>query len=144
MEFPRNNRKLKEIFTNSRTPELSELNGEYSVDMLTLIPSLKRLEHRKVFYPEDAGVTGHNILLNIKWGRFFLERGTCKDLGHLGVVVINYDRPRNLCITKKVRDHLRCVENGELYLGRFNVLLLDKLYFLGYFSLRKVNVNILR
>lgn len=144
MELPGNNRNLREIFTKARTPDISELNGEYSVDMLTLIPSLKRFEHRKVFYPGNSGVSGHNILLNIKWGRFFLEQGTCKELGSLNVVVINYDKPGNLCITKRVRDHLRCVEDSSLYLGRFNVLFLGKLCFLGYFSLRKVNENILR
>lgn len=79
------------------------------------------------------------MLLNIKWGRFYLEQGTCKKLGSLSVVVINYDKPGNIYITKRVRDHLRCVEKGDLYLGRFNVLFLDKLYFMGYFSLRKVN-----
>lgn len=143
MELPRNNRKLREIFSKARTPEIPELNGECAVDMLTFIPSLERFEHRKVFYPENSGVSGHNMLLNIRWGRFFLERGTCKELGSLSVVVINYDRPENLCTTKRVRDHLRFVEDGGLYLGRFNVLLLDRLHFLGYFSLRKVNDNVL-
>jgi hypothetical protein len=144
MELPKNNRYLSEIFKKARTPEISELNGEYAVDMLTLIPSLKRFEHRKVFYPEDSGVSGYNLLLNRQWGRFYLEQGTCKEPGSLNVVVINYDKPGNLCITKQVRDHLKCVEDRSLYLGRFNVLLLGKLYFLGYFSLRKVKENILR
>jgi hypothetical protein len=144
MELPGNNRELREIFKNARTPEISELNGEYTVDMLTLIPSLKRFEHRKVFYPEDSGVSGYNMLLNIKWGRFFLEQETCKELGSLNVLVINYDKPGNLFITKRIRDHLRCVEDGDLYLGRFNSLFLGKLYFLGYFSLTKVNEYFMR
>ncbi len=138
MKLPTTNRKLKEIFKNAGTPELSEFNGEYFVDMLTLIPSLRKFSHRKVFYYEDNQVKGYNVLFADKiWGHFFLEEGICKEVDSLKVIVINYDVAENSFLTNKIRDYVRCVEKDSLYLGRFNYLFMGKLYFLGYFSLSK-------
>lgn len=138
MELPRNNLKLDDIFKSAAIPDGLELEGEYFVDMLTMITSLRRFSHRKVFYKENGRVLGHNLLLrNLKWGSFFLEEGACGEEGSLKALVINYGRKENSFVSNKIRDHVRCVEKGRLYLGRFNYLIMGKLCFLGYFSLSK-------
>ncbi len=79
MSLPKNNYKLDEIFKKAEAPAISEFNGEYFVDMLTGLPSLKKFSHRKVFYPKNNKIMGYNILLkNWKWGYFFLEEEICK------------------------------------------------------------------
>lgn len=113
-----------------------ELRGEYAVRMLTLMPSLHRLGHRKRFFAEGSNPGGTNLFFrSLRWGRFFLEEGLSDDPEPLPVVVINYDVPGNLWPTRTVRDHLREVESGRRYLGRLNVLLQGRLRFLAYFSL---------
>lgn len=134
MGLPRNNRKLNEIFKNARTPDIFEFNGEYFVNMLTGIPSLKRFFHRKVFYPKNNKILGYNLFFNnMKWGSFFLEQ---RSYNEGKVIVINYDKKENSFITDKIRDYVRRVDK-EIYLGRFNYLFFGKPLFLGYFSLTK-------
>ena len=138
MWLPRNNYELNQIFINASAPEIFELKGEYFVDMLTGLPSLRRFSHRKIFYSENNNVFGYNILFTKRiWGRCFLEVGICKELDSSKVVVINYDRVGNSFISNKIRDYIRCVQENILYLGRFNYFFKEKLCFLGYFSLRK-------
>lgn len=138
MKPPRDNDKLDGIFKNARVPGLFELEGEYFVDMLTTLPSLRMLSHRKVFYKGDNKVLGYNVVFaNKRWGHFFVEEGVCEELGLIRVAVINYDRKENSFVSNKIRDYLRCVETDKLYLGRFNYLFRGEPRFLGYFSLIK-------
>ncbi len=138
MKFPRSNNKLKEIFKKAGTPDISEFSGEYLVDMLTFIPGFKMFPLRKVFYLENGGVSGYNILFNKVWGHFFLEKGFCEEVDSSGVAVINYDRTENSTIIRKIRDYVRCLDAGNLYLGRFNYMFVGRLRFLGYFSLSRM------
>lgn len=139
MEFPRNNYELGGIFRRAQKPQISEFKGEYLVDMLTVLPSLKQFSHRKVFYIENNQTIGHNILFAKKiWGKFFLEEGICRGLDSLEAVVINYNRKDNSFISNRIRDYVRSVEINRLYIGRFNYLFMGKLCFLGYFSLSKL------
>jgi hypothetical protein len=138
MKFPKNNKELEEIFKNAQIPEASEFDGEYFVDMLTVLPSLRKLSHRKVFHIENGKALGYNKLFsNRSWGRFFLEEEACKELGSLPAILINYDRPENSLLTNGMRDYVRRIEKGRIYIGRFNYLFMGKLLFLGYFSLIK-------
>lgn len=138
MRLPRSNDELKEIFKDAKTPNISEFKGEYFVDMLTVLPSLRKISHRKVFYLENNKVLGYNMIFTNKiWGRFFVEEGICEAVDSLRVVVINYDRAENSFISNRIRDQVRCVEEKTLYLGRFNYIFMGKLRFLGYFSLLK-------
>ncbi len=138
MKFPKNNKELEEVFKNAEIPEASEFNGEYFVDMLTVLPSLRKLSHRKVFCIESGKALGYNkFFSNRSWGRFFLEEGLCKELGSLPAILINYDRPENSFITNGMRDYIRRIETSRIYIGRFNYLFMGKLLFLGYFSLIK-------
>jgi hypothetical protein len=138
MKLPKNNYELKEIFKKVSTPEISEFKGEYWVDMLTILPSLRKFSHHKVFYSENNKVLGYNVLFTNKiWGRFFLEEGICKEVDSVKVVVINYDRIENSFISNRIRDYVRCIEKDALYLGRFNYIFMEKSIFLGYFSLLK-------
>lgn len=139
MIFPKNNYKLKEIFKNARIPEISEFNGEYYVDMLTVLPSLRKFSHRKIFYSKNGETLGYNALFKNKiWGHFFLEKGICKKTESLETVIINYDKAENSFFFNKIRDYIRGVEGTNLYLGQFNYIFMGKLYFLGYFSLSKI------
>ncbi len=104
--LPRNDKELAEIFRKAKKPELSEFNGEYEVDMLTMLPSLRCFSHRKVFSVEKDGVAGCNVLFRKqKWGHFFLEEGTCLNPELLRVIVVNYDRRENTILTSRGSDH---------------------------------------
>ena len=138
MNIPKNDSKLTEIFKAARVPQAIEFHGEYIVDMITKLPSLKRYAHRKVFYTEHNTVQGYNILFKEKkWGHFFLENGTCEGLEAAAVLVINYARREN-SFSYRMIDYVRCIEDDTLYLGRFNYILFGKPRFLGYFTLLKV------
>ena len=141
MQFPKTHRQLKEIFKDAETPEIYDLNGEYLVDMLTVFPSFKRFSHRKVMYKDNGRISGHNVLFNITWGHFFIEEDICRDVDSVNVAVINYNRPENTLPVRGIRDQLRCMEKGVLYIGRFNYLIAGKLSFLGYFSLERLRVG---
>ena len=143
MKLPKNNLRLTEIFRNAATPDISEFSGEYFVDMLTVFPSFKRFSHRKVFHLENDKVSGYNVLLNRTWGHFFLEEGICNELDSLRAVVINYDRRENTFFIRRIRDHVRRIEQ-DIYLGRFNYLLYGRLYFGGYFLLEKIERKLVR
>ena len=138
MNLPKNDLRLTEIFKTARVPRAMEFHGEYFVDMLTVLPSLKTFSHRKFFYTENNAVKGYNILLHKTiWGHFFLEHGTYEDES-AAVLVINYARKENHFFSYRMIDYVRCVEDDTLYLGRFNYILFGKPRFLGYFSLSKV------
>ena len=137
MKFPKNIKQLHEIFKASSELDISELEGEYLVDMIMVPGSRIFFPDSKIFDKEDGRAVGHNVLFNkIKWGRFFLEKGTCEELESLSVVVINYDTPENTFLTSGIRDLIRRVDK-DVYLGRFNMVFKGKLCFLGYFSLIK-------
>ena len=138
MQFPETHRELKEIFSKAAAPEMVDLNGEYLVDMLTVFPSFKRFSHRKVIYQDNGSVLGYNFLFGKKWGYFFIEEDICRAVDSVNVTVINYNRPENILPIRGIRDQLRCVDKGNLYIGRFNYLLAGKPSFLGYFSLEKI------
>jgi hypothetical protein len=138
MQFPKTHQELKEIYRSALTPVISDLDGVYIVDMLTTFPSFKRFSHRKVIYEDNGRVLGHNELFGKTWGHFFIEEDVCKAVDSINVAVINYDRPENTLPVRGIRDQLRCVDKGTLYIGRFNYLSFGKLIFLGYFSLEKV------
>ncbi|NOY35426.1 MAG: hypothetical protein GXP44_00650 [bacterium] len=136
MELPKNKRALDEIFKNAESLDPSELSGEYFVDMLTGLPSLKRFNHRKIFRQENGQTIGCNIIFkNKKWGCFFLEQTAGLKEGD-AKTTINYDTPQNSLITKRIRDCIKKI-GDNLYLGRFNYILFGKPRFLGYFSLTK-------
>ncbi len=139
MKFPQSSCGLREVFKSAAPPHISELEGQYLVDMLTVWPSFKRFSHKKVMYKVDDKVQGHNVLFNKVWGHFFIEEGICKEVDSVRVVVINYNRAENSFSVRGIRDHIRCVEKDSLYIGRFNYQLPGRFQFLGYFSLEKTN-----
>jgi hypothetical protein len=138
MRLPKDNKELTSIIKKARVPDPFEFSGEYAGDMRTILPSLKKFSHRKFFFTENNQVKGYNILFQKKiWGHFYLERGTCLDLGSADVLVINYAKREN-SFSYRVIDYVRCIEDKTLYLGRFNYVLFGKPRFLGYFTLTKV------
>lgn len=136
--LPRTGRELAARYSEAHAPEVSEFAGEYRVRMLTRLPSLTWFAHRKVFLRDAAGVSGCNVLLrDLKWGYFSLEKGVSPGRERLEVVTINYDRPENTFLTRGIRDHVRRIDEG-MYLGTFNMFMMGRLRFLGYFSLEKI------
>lgn len=137
--LPRGDKNLEEVFKKARIPEIMEFRGEYAVRMLTRLPSLHLLKHRKTFRSAERGVAGQNILFrDCRWGSFFLEEGVMPGAEKLKVVVINYGTPGNSMLTRGIRDLVRAVDGDRLYLGRFNLLIRGRLRFLGYFSLERI------
>jgi len=116
-------------------PLIEDLNGEYIVDMLTVWPSFKNLYHLKVI--DNISKTGYNQILNIKWGNFFIQETGSVSASSISVAEINYNVDANTFLTRGIRDHLRCIKRGEIYIGRFNYEFAGRLIFLGYFSLHK-------
>lgn len=125
------------MFRNARTPHPGEFDGEYYVDMLTVVPSFRRFSHKKVFYSGRGRTEGHNVLFGREWGHFFLEEGICEHVESVGTVIINYNSDKNTFLTRKIRDHVRCIEEEKSYLGRFYYLFRGTLRFSGYFSLSR-------
>lgn len=137
--LPKSDSALWQVFKNGRLPEIGEFQGEYTVRMLTIAPSLHGMKHRKVFFQSKGDVCGKNILFrHLEWGSFFLKETRMQGPERLQVVVINYGRPENTILTRRIRDLVRAVDGDKLYLGRFNILVRGKLRFLGYFSLTKI------
>lgn len=66
-------------------------------------------------------------------GIFFLENGSYNGKP---VIVISYELDNNF-LSKNIKDYIRVVKKGKLYLGRFNYCVGDRFIFLGYFSLAK-------
>jgi len=134
--LPQDNHSLTRIFKAATIPNIADFGGEYSVNMLTGLPNFRRFGHRKIFYEEGNKVSGHNVIIK-PWGRFFLKEGI-SDVDGKSVVVIDYNRSENSFISRRIRDHVRYIQEGNLYIGRFNYMLMGKLYFVGYFSLSRV------
>lgn len=138
MRLTGKSRELREIFRTAIVPPVTEFDGEYLVDMLTIWPSFKRFSHRKIFYRKDSGVAGHNVLFNRSWGHFSVEEGTCDNISPAKAVVINYNRSENPFLVRGIRDHVRRIIKDDLYIGRFNYMCRGRPRFLGYFSLEKI------
>lgn len=134
--FDVNNYNLTQIFKMARFPDTFDFEGKYFVHMLTGLPNLRRFGHCKIFHTEVDRVLGHNIIKK-PWGRFFLETDV-SDVDGRGIVVLNYNRKGNSVISRRIRDHVRCIEKDVLYIGRFNYMFLSKPRFLGYFLLSRM------
>ncbi|MFH1645970.1 MAG: thioredoxin [Candidatus Omnitrophota bacterium] len=106
--------------------------------MLTILPSLRFLFHRKYFFKDKKDVMGYNILLkNARWGYFSVSEGSCANFKNLPCLTVDYNCDKNSFVTKGVIDYVRCIEKHKTYLGRFNVRIGGRILFLGYFSLIK-------
>lgn len=136
MALPRKARELETVFDAAPAPEPSELAGEYTVDMLTRLPSLKWMGHRKRFFALDGGPAGHNLLFRgWVWGRFALRDGECSDRGG-PALFIDYDRSANSFVSRPMLDYVRWIGEG-LYLGRLYYQLGRRRLFLGFFALER-------
>ena len=132
-------KELTEIFANrTGLPKAKELEGEYTVVMLTgPIPTLEAIGHHKAFRRQGDQVVGENFFWKkTGWGHFRVEDSAPAEPGEPPSLLLNYDVPANV-LSRRVRDRVRCVTPGELYLGRFNIMLLGKPRFIGYFALSR-------
>jgi len=137
MKLPRNARQLEALFREAAAPLPHEFQGEYAVDMLTGLPSLKWAGHRKRFFELGGRPSGHNVLLGgWVWGRFALGASACWDMDGLPAVLIDYGRAGNSSVSRPMRDYVRRIEPGR-YLGRLYYSVRGRLWFLGFFSLEK-------
>ncbi len=140
--LPKTGKELWDAFKNARVPSPAEFEGEYEVDMLTVLPSLRRFAHRKTFEKTGGAVTGRNVLFRSScWGGFFLEESVIPGPEGLKAVVINYNIRGNTFLTRRIRDYVRSVDGTRVYLGRFTLMVNNKPRFLGYFSLTKIDAS---
>ncbi len=135
MKLPRDARSLEELFNGGTVPSPGEFNGQYTVDMLTGLPSMKWIGHRKEFFLSGGKPSGHNVFFRgWIWGRFHLGPATCRDMGNLPALLINYGRAGNSFVSRPMRDYVRRVDAGQ-YLGRLYYAVGGGQLFLGFFSL---------
>jgi hypothetical protein len=138
MKFPWSYKKLNKIFLNARNPDIAELQGEFIVDILSFLPSLKSLSHRKVMYTTAEIQLGHNVLSGRKWGFFLLAEDSFKESGARKAVRLSYDLEDNLFLIKHIRDYIRCIEKNSLYIGKFYYIVFGRPFLIGFFSLEKI------
>jgi hypothetical protein len=138
MKFPLNYKALNNIFLHALDPDIAELQGEYIVDILSFLPSFKRLSHRKVMHTTAKTQSGYNVLSGRKWGRFSVSEGTFMESDFLKVVRLNYDLENNFFLIKNIRDYIRCIEEYTLYIGKFYYVIFGYSFLIGYFSLEKI------
>jgi len=138
MKFPGSYKALNKIFLHARDPDIAELHGEFRVDILSFLPSLKSLSHRKVIYTKGKTLMGHNVLSGRKWGHFLLAENTIKESSTLKAVRLSYDQEDNFFLIKHIRDYIRCIEKNSLYIGKFYYMVFGRPFLIGYFSLEKI------
>ena len=117
---------------------MADLQGEFIVDILSFLPSLKRLSHRKVMLSKGKEGIGHNVLYGRRWGHFLLTENTFKELGSLKAIQLSYDVEDNFYLMKHIRDYIRCIDKKTLYIGKFYYHLFGYPVLIGYFSLEKI------
>ena len=138
MKFPRRYHALKKIFLNACDPDIAALKGEYIVDILSFLPSLKRFNHRKVFHAGENNITGHNVLFGKTWGTFSVSESNDKESGFKKSLMLNYDMEDNFFLLRNIRDYMRSNENDTWYIGKFYFRFFRWDFFIGYFSLEKI------
>jgi len=130
-------KELSTAFVNAGYPDLSELSGEYLVNIV-MVPGYRSFSHQKIFYRANNKVLGYNVLFDKTWGHFSVQEGSVTAPDSLNVAVINYNRPENSFIIRRIRDYIRCVKRNTLYIGRAHYLVCGTPRFLGYFTLEKM------
>ena len=121
---------LQKIWNSATTPKVADLEGAYRVKMLSgFFQFLNTLGDIKVFRSN----VGYNVLgKDSVWGYFWLENAP-------GKLIINYNRGINSNrMVRRIRDHIRYVAEHKYYIGKFNMVLGNKLRFLGWFTLTKI------
>ena len=119
---------------------IKDLKGEYYVDILTGLPSIRKLNHRKKITIDSKDHRGYNTVFKKKkvFGHFKVEPDTCEELDSLKVIKLDYYVPENSFIMNRMIDRMRCMERKRLYLGRYYLRLFGKHKFMGYFTLEKI------
>lgn len=134
-KIPRNRKALDQFYLTGKSPHPNELEGTYTVQMLTgIIPDFSWLGHTKNFRHTANGVEGENRFgAGFKWGKFCVQEQNWPN----GMqTVIDYAQPSNL-FSRGIRDTLVIVEPGRAYLGKFHYIFGGRPRFFGYFSLIK-------
>lgn len=136
MNFPKNNEELDKLFLQGRQPAVSDFNGDqYYVDILTGLPSFRKLNHRKLFYSKGADYFGNNRVLGLFNFGYFQVGETRDEAMNVPVAELNYSQPKTSFIFYNMRDHIVEIEKKSTYLGRYYLKSGDALIFKGYFSL---------
>jgi len=138
MQFPWSYKKLHQLFLDASDPDIDDVQGEFIVDMLSFLPSMKWLSHRKIITHDGSRHCGHNTLPGFTWGRFALTGKTFKKWGSVKTVMFNYDPGKNFFLLKNIRDYIRCIEEKKLYIGKFYYQFFGYPLLIGYFSLEKI------
>jgi hypothetical protein len=136
---------LESLFRDGDVPSADQLAeswrvpSEWWVSMLSGLPSLRRLGHRKQLRHVGMGseVVGCNILFkDLRWGHFRLESGA-SPLDGRPVLLVNYQVPGNRFPLNRIRDHVRTTVDPWRMIGRFHLRLFGRDRGVGYFELRR-------
>ncbi|MGA1821498.1 MAG: hypothetical protein ACMUIG_03110 [Thermoplasmatota archaeon] len=140
IELPKGNSRLTEVFKAGDAGSSRDLKGEFYVDILTGLPSLRKLNHRKRISIEKGDHRGFNTVFRKKkvFGHFKVEPDTCEELDSIKVIKLDYYVPENSFIMNRMIDRMRCIKRRKLYLGRYYLRLFGKHRFMGYFTLEKI------
>jgi hypothetical protein len=138
MKYPLSYNKLDRIFLNARDPDIKDFQGEFSVDILSVLPSFRWLSHRKVIYVENGNHIGHNVLSGKKWGKFSVSECDLMNTQSVKTLMFNYNMNNNFFLLRGIRDYVRCVERDTLYIGKFSYVIFNIHVLIGYFSLEKI------
>ena len=65
-ELPKGNTRLTEVFRNGDARSIRDLKGEYYVDILTGLPSIRKLNHRKKITIKHRDHSGFNTVFKKK------------------------------------------------------------------------------
>lgn len=143
VELPKGNGRLTEVFKNGDARSIRDLKGEFYVDILTGLPSFRKLNHRKKISIEHGDHRGFNTIFkkNRVFGHFKVEPDTCKELESLKVIKLDYYVPENSFVLNRMIDRIRCIERRNLYLGRYYLRIFGKHRFMGYFKLEKIQTG---
>ena len=138
--LPRKKKELHRLFKNLKTPNRSELKGDYYVDIITGLPSFKKLHHGKKLFLEKHKHFGYNVLFKKKkvFGHFSIGDTTCDDFDSKEAIMLDYNVKKNGFIMNRMIDKIRTVKKNELYLGRYYLRIFGKYRFVGYFALGRI------
>lgn len=133
MELPTKLNDLKKIYNNLKPAISTDLEGEYYVNVIKgIFPDIKILNHKKNIIKDQEKTIGYNIFFDkLKWGYFELSQYNKE------VSIIDYNQSVNTFISRYLVDYIKCIKQGELYLGKLYIKILGIHLFLIYFTLTK-------
>lgn len=149
---------LDDLFENSETPDLDEIEGSFRAVWLAgalsqylpdFVKKLRPAVAASELFPwkgmtieksfSDESVEGTNLLFDMDDGRRMFDfegRAETSVYDDMECLALDYNVETNIPVFRNLRDEIRMV-NASLLLGRGNLMIGGEPYFIGYFCLEK-------